>query len=259
MGAALFLGVALALDSAETSRILPIPDRPQDAASPSTGWCGETAIQEAMLHVGMWASQRRINAAGKPAHPDLYSNEIPAALAALGVPFTAYSPKTRGFAALHAWMGEAIDHGEPVFAGVKLLPSEHPEWGLDHFVLVVGHGPRGLLVNTTWDSQRWVGEDAREGPSFANAFFALRLRGPGGPSGAPRARLTVTKESADEVSLHVECTGLVPGGRYRVERRASAKTEPTWSESFAAPSGWAEWEQTVNAREPAQYRCVDAT
>ncbi len=43
-----------------------------------------------------------------------------------------------------------------MLAGVKVLPTQHPEWGLDHFVLVVGHGDQGLLVNTTWGDRRWV-------------------------------------------------------------------------------------------------------
>jgi TRAP-type C4-dicarboxylate transport system substrate-binding protein len=37
--------------------------------SPKSGWCGETAIQEGLLHLGMWAPQRLINKAGKGVEP----------------------------------------------------------------------------------------------------------------------------------------------------------------------------------------------
>lgn len=244
------------LARAESSVSLPIPDRPQDAKSPPSGWCGETAIQEGLLHLGMWASQRRINAAGKPAHPDLYSTEIAGALAALGVETTVYSPKKRGFEAYAAWVADAIDHGDPVFAGVKLVPSEHPEWGLDHFVLVVGHGDQGLLVNTTWNRQLWANAKTTEGISFQNAFFAIRLRDISAPDGSTRARLTVIDESSERVSLRVECSGLVPGARVRVERRAAARGDMVWSEHAIGEGGSAEWRVVVEGDELARFRCV---
>ena len=39
---------------------------------------------------------------------------------------------------------------------MKIYPTAHPEWGLDHFVLAVGLDARGLTVNTTWGS--WLGK-----------------------------------------------------------------------------------------------------
>src|SRR5579863_7278815 len=121
--------------SAEATFLLPIPARDQAPESPPSGWCGETALQEGLLYLGVWAPQRAINHAGKPSHPDLYATELPVALSALGVRFAFYSGP-RGFAPFAAWAREALEEGDPVVAGVKILPTAHPEWGLDHFVLV---------------------------------------------------------------------------------------------------------------------------
>lgn len=180
--------------AAAPSKELPIPDRKQHASSPPSGWCGETAIQEALLHFGVWASQKQIHAAGKSKHPDLYSDELPVALHGLGVKFTKYGSKTT----YEQFVRDAIDAGEPVLAGVKILPTEHPTWGLDHFVLVVGYGPSGFLTNTTWGKQQWVPPTATKGISFKGAFYGLRIHGTG-------PRLRVLSEMDKQVKLSVEC------------------------------------------------------
>ncbi len=160
---------------AEATVVLPIPARAQAEESPPAGWCGETAIQEALFYFGVTTSQSEINRAGRPVHPDLYATEIPVALRALGVRFSPYG-RGKGYEAFARWAREAIDAGEPVLAGVKLLPTQHPTWGLDHFVLIVGYGPKGLLVNTTWGHRAWVA-DTSTGMSLKDAFYGLRLHG----------------------------------------------------------------------------------
>ncbi|MBI2389637.1 MAG: hypothetical protein HYV09_08575 [Deltaproteobacteria bacterium] len=239
--------------SAAPVTALAIPDRDQHPQSPPSGWCGETAIQEALLHFGAWVSQNRIHAAGQSKHPDLYSDDIPRALDALGVRYDVYSPKTagktKGFAAYEAWVRAAIDAGDPVLAGVKILPTEHPTWGLDHFVLAIGHGPKGLLVNTTWGRREWASDATSKGISFANAFYALRLRGTGPPEGSTwTARLSVLDESPTEVRLQVRCG--VPGAR--VERRPGPNAKATSTDTL--PKG----ETTVKlpAEESAYFRCL---
>ena len=199
------------------NRVLPIPARAQAAEAPSAGWCGETAIQEALLHLGAWAPQRAINRAGKPSHPDLYSNDVPVALDALGAKYTFYAARERSWPAFARWVAKALDDGAPVLAGVKILPTQHPEWGLDHFVLVVGHGARGLLVNTTWGTRAWVADTTTPGLSFKNAVYAIRLDGLRLPAGAHPARLAVLEESAASVRLRVACEGLADGNRVDAE------------------------------------------
>lgn len=196
--------------------VLSIPDRPQHPDAPPSGWCGETAIQEALLHRGVWMSQRAIHDAGKSKHPDLYSQDIPVALGALSVDYVRFAP-TKG-ATFEAFVRDALLAGDPVLAGVKLLPTAHPEWGLDHFVLVVGHGPKGYLVDTTWNDQRWIGPATTKGISFTGAFYGLRIRGLPRPAHRRPALLTVLSESKKEVVLEARC----PNPKSTVERRATA-------------------------------------
>jgi hypothetical protein len=242
--------------AAEAAFALPIPARDQAAESPSEGWCGETAIQEGLLYLGVWAPQRLIHRAGRPRHPDLYSPEIPIALAGLGVRHTFYPAKAPAFSAFAAWAKGALEEGDPVLAGVRILPTTHPEWDLDHFVLVVGHGAKGLLVNTTWGSRAWVA-DAEKGLSFKKAVYGIRLRGLRLAGKARPARLAVLREGAATVSLRVSCTGLESGRSYRMERRRHVSdAKPRWSKTLVAASGRVEEQVDVEADVPAQFQCV---
>lgn len=243
--------------------ILPIPARAQAAESPPSGWCGETAIQEGLLHLGMWAPQRLINKAGSPQHPDLYSNEIPAALAALGVRFTAYAPRARGYEPFAKWVSAAIDEGHPVLAGVKILPTQHPEWGLDHFVLVVGHGARGLLVNTTWGHRAWVngaGDATTKGLSFKNAMYALRLDGLVLPPEAKPARITLLAEGDTTMRMSVTCEGFPPATPVRIEQRTERARPKAVStvEATADAEGRVVAELEVDSAHFARFQCVPA-
>jgi hypothetical protein len=237
--------------------LLSIPARAQASESPPSGWCGETAIQEALLYLGVWAPQRFINQAGHPSHPDLYSPDIPVALDELGVKTTVYPARGKGYEPFAKWIRTSIDDGDPVLAGVKILPTQHPDWGLDHFVLVVGYGKRGLLVNTTWGHREWVGDTTTPGLSFKNAFWAIRLRGVALPSNAVAARLVIASEEEREVKLRVECKVPTSGGSYRIERRSKMK-EPKadWSEDVVAKDGRVEREVVAPADQPARFHCV---
>ncbi len=248
-------------DIEEAQVLLRIPDRRHDPKAPPSGWCGETAIQEALLYVGVWAPQSYIHRSGKSVHPDLYSQDIPTALAELAVRTSTYLPTGKGgFGAYRAWVQDAIDRGDPVIAGVKILPTEHPEWGLDHFVLVVGYGKKGLLVNTTWGGRRWVADTTTAGLSLKNAFYAIRVRGLAQPKNAIAARLAVIEEGMSTLKLAVSCEGLVPGTSYRLERRSGVwDTKPSWSESVNATSARLEREVTIEAEKPARFRCVPLT
>lgn len=241
----------------EAPLALAIPPRAHAPEAPPAGWCGETAIQEGLLALGVWASQRLINKAGKPAHPDLYSNDIPVALSELGVRHSLFAGG-KGFDAFAKWVAAAVDQGDPVLAGVKILPTQHPEWGLDHFVLVVGHGSDGLLVNTTWGSRRWVADTTTPGLSFRNAFYAIRLHGLTLPPRGRRARLTVLEEDATAVKVRVTCVGLQTGLRYGVERRTTPSEEkPSWSEDLIAEREQIEKELTLEADRAARFQCVE--
>ena len=236
---------------------LSIPDRAQDALSPKSGWCGETAIQEGLLHLGMWAPQRAIHAAGNSKHPDLYADELPVALANLGVRYAFYSARKDSFAAYESWIAEALAHDQPVVAGVKLLPTEHPDWGLDHFVLVVGQGKKGLLVNTTWGRSEWAKDTTTPGISFKDVYYGIRLLGLTLPKGAVPARLVVLDETANLVTVRLVCAGFKPGETVRIERRRHAwDPKLEWSTTVTATSSTVEQELTLEAAVPARFDCA---
>jgi len=242
--------------SPSSSVVLPITPREHAREAPPEGWCGETAIQEGLLHLGVWAPQRLINKVGKPAHPDLYSTDIPVALTDLGVRYTFYSGG-RGFDAFATWIRAALDAGDPVLAGVKILPTKHPEWGLDHFVLVVGYGKDRLLVNTTWGHREWVSDTTTPGLSFLNAGYAIRLTGLALAPSARSARLVVLEENDTTVKVRVMCTGLEKDASYTMERRGSrADVKPLWAEEAAAKGDRIERDVTVEADRASRFQCV---
>jgi hypothetical protein len=247
---------ALSDVSAEAAFALPIPARDQADESPAEGWCGETAIQEGLLYLGVWAPQQLIHRAGRPRHPDLYADEIPIALAVLGVRYTFYPAKARSFPAFAAWARGALEDGDPVLAGVKILPTAHPRWDLDHFVLVVGHGAKGLLVNTTWGSRAWVADD-ETGLSLRGAVYGIRLHGLRLAANARPARLAVLAEGEATVTVRASCSGLESGKPYRLERRRHARDrEAEGSMTLVAASGRVDAELTVDAGVPSQFQCV---
>ena len=151
-----FLTLALVVSAVETHAAdkaisLEIPDTGQEQRRPESGWCGEAAIQMALSYYGAYASQQAINRAGKPVHPDLYANEVPVAMSNLGMEFKAWQGE--GMPAFLRWVQGELTAGHPVLLGVKIYPTAHPEWGLDHFVLAVGCTKESLTYNTTWKRQ----------------------------------------------------------------------------------------------------------
>ncbi len=214
--------------------LLPLASRAQADESPREGWCGETAAQEGLLHLGAYVSQAAIHRAGNPSHADLYSHELPVALSALGVRFTRFPGG--GYGAFVAWVREALGRSAPVLAGVKLLPTQHPEWGLDHFVLVVGEGEPGLLVDTTWGTREWSNDKKTRGISFVNAGYGLRFIGlelPRGVVAARPARLVVRREDATTVSLRATCAaGAAAAGTHASTARIVCRKNPRAVEAF---------------------------
>jgi hypothetical protein len=241
----------------EAAPTLSIQPRNQAPEAPKSGWCGETAIQEALLYFGVWAPQRMINRAGKPKHPDLYSSDIPVALTDLGLRYEFYAPRKRGFAPYLAWIRAALDAGEPVLSGVKLMPTQHPEWGLDHFVLVVGYGARGVLVNTTWGYRAWADDTIDRGISFKNVTYGIRIHGVTASPNGVAARLSVVTETEQSVILRILCDGLTAGSAYRIERRRSTSDQqPFWSEPALADDGKVTKTLAIHPTEKSIFSCA---
>jgi hypothetical protein len=243
---------------------LNVPARDQAPEHPPEGWCGETAIQEAMLFHGAWFPQKHINAAGRPVHPDLYANEIPAALANLGAAFEVCRQESRDLPAFLRWLSRQIGQGCPVLVGVKINPTQHENWGLDHFVTAVACTEDAFVFNTTGGtrSTRTVQQLSSTEKGYGlksrlNACYGISLRGQAGlGADFSPVRLFVLKEDAGRMTVVVKCEGLKAGGAYAVQRLSSCgqtDTGPRWV--FTAPAETYAFYDTVAKDAPAIYRC----
>ena len=108
---------------------LAIPDGQWDPKrpDPSVGWCAETCIQMALGYYGQEVSQKRINEAGTPRHPDLYVYDVEKALNALRVSFLRFDESHSDLSAFIVWIQDNLRRSRPVICGCKLYPDEHPE------------------------------------------------------------------------------------------------------------------------------------
>ena len=219
---------------------LNIPARANAPGHPNEGWCGETAIQEALLHYGAFVPQRLINKAGKPTTPDLYARDIPVALRALGLRYRWWN--NRGDVdTFIRWIQRQLRGGKPVLVGVKINPTEHPEWSLDHFVLVVGFDRTSLLLNTTWGRRERRSyadlKSTRKGFSFRNRFpryYGLVIDGRQRPQHAQPVHLRPRGETRSHMTAEISASGLIVGRRYQLLRSRLDGKKPTLVETFIA-------------------------
>jgi hypothetical protein len=137
---------------------LQIPDQGWDPQRPDTsvGWCAEASIQMAVRFYGDTVSQIDINRAGKPDHHDPYEYNIDPALHALGVSSDKWQGSDGDVQHFIDWIRREVAARHPVLCGFKAHPDGNPNWDFDHFMLVVGYTPRGLVVNTTTNGQRFI-------------------------------------------------------------------------------------------------------
>lgn len=213
---------------------LDIPDRPWAPEAPPEGWCGEASIQMAAIHFGAWIPQRLINEAGRPQTPDLWEQDLPTALAALGLEHEEWT-RPGQLESFLDWVVASIRAGRPVIVGVKIYPSLHPDWAVDHLVLAVGFSPAGLVLNTNMGEQQatypWrrllaKGEGySLVGPGQRAYGYAVRgFRGTG-----PSVRVRVVEEAAGDLRLGLLVRGLEAGRRYallREDLRGGRTTTP---------------------------------
>ena len=168
--------------------LLDIPDRAWDPERDDNdeGWCGETCVQMAMAYFGVEVTQQEINEAAEDRTPGLVEENIDQAMDALGVAYEVWDEESRDMDAFLHWIRTAIRRGQPVLAGVKFLPDEHPDWLVDHFVLIVGYDPEGLIMNTQLDVDGQIRvsyaqlESDDQGYSFMSGygtFFARAITG----------------------------------------------------------------------------------
>lgn len=185
--------------------LLPIPDRQWAPGAPDEGWCGEASIQMVALHFGAWLPQPLINALGRPAHVDLWEEDIPTALTAAGLSYErATSTDLDTFL---TWIKTEVQRGHPVIVGAKVFPTSNPEWDVDHLMPVVGFSSTGMVFDTNEELGQvevpYAALGGREGISFISPtgkFYGFSVSGfPG-----PRVSLRVLNETPESIELAVE-------------------------------------------------------
>lgn len=132
---------------------LHIPDVAWDPkkADLDAGWCGEACIQMALAYYGKKMPQDVIHRMGRSSDSDLQDVDINRALTNSGALFRRYSGKPKALSAFFAWIQKEVHAGHPVICGIKIYPTEHPDWDFDHFVVATGYNSKGLLLNTQLD------------------------------------------------------------------------------------------------------------
>ena len=148
----------------------------------------------------------------KPRRP--LEEDIPTALDKLGLEYERAQVSSRDD--FVSWIIGQVRRGNPVIVGAKLMPSDHPEWDVDHLMPIVGFSPRGLMFNTNLGRGQeeipYAALGGHEGISFVSptgkfyGFAVLGFRDAG-----PRVTLEVVDESADSLELEVKAEPGVSG------------------------------------------------
>jgi len=124
------------------------------------GFCGETTIQMGALYYGMYFPQMVTHDAGTPEKIDLHAADISLAMTKINMNFDKYmddfgdneDPNKEGlyngYDVYFDWMREQLDNNTPVFVGVKRSPDIHPNWFVDHFVLLIGYSDSTFQFNS---------------------------------------------------------------------------------------------------------------
>lgn len=241
------------------SVLLPIADRQWDPEAPQEGWCGETSIQLAAGWYGAFVSQAKVNALGQPKTPDLWEHDVPTALRALNMRFER-GPKSR--AALLTFMVEQLRLGRPVVLGTKIIPTDHPEWHVDHLVLAVGFSPEGLIIDTNVEDGQltvsWAGLQSAEGDktySLVNQsgeVFGFAVTGFYEPSPLP-VRVSIAEQRADQATVDVVVPELREGLSYELLRNGEVL------EQFTAKKPERKLRTVVPVNEVARFTARYAT
>jgi hypothetical protein len=206
-----------------------------------------------------------IHQAGSPRRPDLYAHELPVALRVLGARYEACSKEAYDVNDFIGWCRTQVQKGHPVIAGVKLNPTRHRDWSLDHFVLLKGIGPNSIIYNTTWKyddsgTHEELGS-TRSAIAFKNPFDDYDgLAVTGLVNRQPRdavVRVFLRIPWKGQVDLTVKCEGLTPGVRYRLLLASAAVgAEYRPITSFTAHRDAMAFKLTLDASKVAYFRCV---
>ncbi len=266
------LSVRSAVPIPSSSEIrLDIPDIGQEKRRPKEGWCGESSIQMALAYYGTYVSQKAINRAGKPAHPDLYEEDIAVAMNSLGMEYKACQDD--GLKPFVKWVRGELAAGHPVLLGVKIYPTGHPEWNVDHFVLATGCSDTSLTLNTTWGKQEMRSiallSSKEKGMSLVNgvnSYFGYSITGlktKSAHAGLKPVRVQIRRMGDKQVELRVTAENLERGKRYRIAKlndldaaqKSVARGELV--RSFIADGPKSEIVETIGLDDARAYFCTE--
>jgi hypothetical protein len=248
---------------------LEIPDVGQEKRRPNEGWCGESSIQMALAYCGAYASQKAINRAGKPKHPDLYSEDLPVAMSSLGLEYKQW--RGDGVQPFLKWVRDELAAGHPVLIAVKIYPTAHPDWNLDHFVLVTGCTKNALTLNDTWGNRESRSNaqlmSKEKGLSLINrqntcyGYSILGWKSSSSLAGLKPTRIQI-HHTEKRVELRVTAENLKHGRRYRLVKftdLAIAQKPDARGivvRSFVADGPRFEIVETIGLDDARLYRCI---
>jgi hypothetical protein len=250
---------AIVRDQTGDRIVLNIPDRGQAPGAPAQGWCGEAALQQALLFQGAYFPQKDIHQAADPPRQDLYAQDLPVVLRALQIRHR-YAPQPRSLDKFQDWIRDEIRAGRPVLVGMKIYPTEHPSWALDHFTLVVGVEGEALIINTTWKEQRTFTQEqllsTAAGLAFKNRFdsyFGISIHGATGKPG--QARLLITRSREDGLEAVVRCEDLAAGSDYQLRQAPSVNGAAEVLATFTADGSTQAYRLELDPAKPAVFSC----
>ena len=152
-------------------------------------YCAEVCIQEALMHYGMNLSQDNINkAGGKDNSSGLEDKgQITLALNNLGANFeTWYFTQGRdmNYAEYIDFLKSKLSQGFPILAGVKINPTQHPEWINDHYILLVGFNDDSFIYNSPSERETMTFADFETTGHYTltntyKIFFGVAFKGIG--------------------------------------------------------------------------------
>ena len=119
------------------------------------GSCGEACLSTIFDMQGKPMSQEKINKAGGNPGRGLYGDEIIKVLKEKEITYKDISINTRNISVyLYKRIIPSIKANNPVLLGVTVYPTEHPEWLLDHFILLVGYdSSTNEIIYNSFDRQ----------------------------------------------------------------------------------------------------------
>ncbi len=136
------------------SVLLPIEPRAYDQED----FCGEVCIQEALRHFGKDVPQLEINrVGGGDGVQGLWSEGIETMLKNIKFGYRSWRLESPDYAQYVEMLKGKLAQGHPILVGVKINPTQHPDWFCDHFILLVGYNSDSFIYNSP---------DTREQRSF---------------------------------------------------------------------------------------------